>query len=329
MKLFRLAAALVLVPMGAFAQCAGSNLIDALSPEARHDLTIATDAQPFARGNLWQATKGETTVTIIGTYHIDDPRHDATLNRISPMLQTATTLLVEAGPEEESALKKAVIRDPGLMLITEGPSLLEQLTPTEWDELSTAMTARSIPPFMVAKFKPWYVSVMLGMPPCAIDAVKLENGLDKRIIEFARERELPVKALEPYDTVFKMFGQMTAEDQINMIRSTLIFEDQTEDFSFTLAEAYFAEDSRTMWEFMRKISATVPGYTPEKAKAEFDRMEEVLMTARNRAWIPVIEQAAGNGPVFVAFGALHLSGEAGVLNLLQQNGWTVKRLPLS
>ena len=50
--------------------------------------------------------------------------------------------------------------------------------------------------------------------------------------------------------------------------------------------------------------------------------------ARNRAWIPVLTGAASKGPVFAAFGALHLSGQDGVLNLLQREGFTLEELKL-
>jgi uncharacterized protein YbaP (TraB family) len=79
---------------------------------------------------------------------------------------------------------------------------------------------------------------------------------------------------------------------------------------------------------MRDESRSLPGYTPERIDAEFARMEELLMAARNRAWIPVLTDAAAAGPVFAAFGALHLSGEDGVLNLLQAEGFTLEELPL-
>jgi uncharacterized protein YbaP (TraB family) len=57
-------------------------------------------------------------------------------------------------------------------------------------------------------------------------------------------------------------------------------------------------------------------------------MEASLMTERNRAWIPVIEAAAAEGPVLAAFGALHLSGNDGVLALLERRGFTLERLDL-
>jgi uncharacterized protein YbaP (TraB family) len=61
------------------------------------------------------------------------------------------------------------------------------------------------------------------------------------------------------------------------------------------------------------MSYDMPGYTRAEVDAEFAKMEQILIADRNRAWIPVLTGAAQEGPVFAAFGALHLSGEAGVL----------------
>jgi uncharacterized protein YbaP (TraB family) len=95
----------------------------------------------------------------------------------------------------------------------------------------------------------------------------------------------------------------------------------------TLTAAYFAEESRLIWEFLRDISYGLPGMTRAAVDSEFAAMEEALMSSRNRAWIPVIEQAAAQGPVFAAFGSLHLSGREGVLALMERGGWTLERLP--
>jgi uncharacterized protein len=113
-----------------------------------------------------------------------------------------------------------------------------------------------------------------------------------------------------------------------MIDATLAVDDRAEDYSATLADSYFAGESRMIWEYMRDESYALPGYTRDQIDAEFARMEEALMITRNRAWIPVLTEAATRGPVFAAFGALHLSGEEGVLNLLQEEGFTLEQLPL-
>ena len=241
----------------------------------------------------------------------------------------ASVVLVEAGPEEEKALKAQIARDPSTMVITEGPLLNQQLPPEVWAQLSDAMSARGIPAFMTAKFKPWYVLTLLSIPPCAMLQMTSEpEGLDRLVIKAAQEAGVPVRALEPYDTLFKIFGNLTEAELTEMLVSTLAIEPQGEDYFTTLVDGYFAGESRAAWELMRFISYDMPGYTHAEVDAEFARMEEIVAASRNRAWIPVLTEAASKGPVFAAFGALHLSGQDGVLNLLQKQGFTLEELKL-
>ena len=309
------------------AQCEGENLIAALPAAQMADLRAATDAVPYPVGNFWRATRGTQIVHVIGTYHFDDPRHAATMAKLDPLIAQSTTVLVEAGPREEAALIDRMAADPSVLLITEGPTLPEILPPEDWKILSDAVRERGIPPFMAAKFRPWYLSMLLGIPACQMATAAESRGLDGMVIDAAEAVGVPVKALEPYDTLFGLFETMSAEDQVSMIQSTLALGAEGEDFAITLADSYFAEEGRMIWEFMRMRTLDMPGYTPERVEAEFATMETVLMTDRNRNWIPVILAEADNGPVVAAFGALHLSGPLGVLSLLAAEGFTLTRLP--
>lgn len=310
------------------AQCVGKNLIAAMSPDDRAVLDAVTAASPYPVGNYWRATKGDQAITLIGSYHFDDPRHAATMAALTPLIAAATTVLVEAGPEEEKALKAEIARNPGLMIITSGPTLVDQLPAEDWAALTTAMRSRNIPAFMAAKFQPWYISVMLGVPPCAMVQAATSKGLDGKIIDAAIAAKVPIKALEPFDTVFGIFGGLSNLDQLSMIHSSLAMEEFGTDYAITLADTYFSQDSRMIWEFTKLQSLAVPGAIPDQVNAEFARMEEALMATRNRSWIPVIETAAKDGPVFAAFGALHLSGKDGVLALLEREDFTLERLTI-
>lgn len=330
--LLRLALTVVFLALQALAplraQCVGENLLATLPAEERARLEAMVDQVPFPRGNFWRATRGGQVVHLMGTYHFDDPRHAATLTTLSPFIAQAGTVLVEAGPDEERALQSHLAKDPSLMMITEGPTLLEQMDPGEWEALKQARAERGIPGFIAAKMQPWYANLMLAIPTCAVPQAQDMRGLDGMIIKAATDAGIPVQALEPYDTLFSLFDQMQQGDQIAMMKTTLALDPIADDMAATLTEAYFAEDSRLIWDFMRERSYTLPGMTRAKVDDEFAKMEAILMVARNRAWIPVIEDAAAKGPVFAAFGALHLSGEDGVLNLLQSQGFTLERLPL-
>jgi uncharacterized protein YbaP (TraB family) len=325
----RILALIALVPLtmlaalSAQAACVGQNVFDTMPVAERAALRTATDAVPFGSGNFWTATRGDAVVHLAGTYHLDDPRHDGLMADLTPVVDAAATVLVEAGPDEEAALLDLLARDPSVVFITEGPTLLEQMAPADWQRVAGAMEARQIPAFMAAKFQPWYLSMMLSIPPCALEDMASPNGLDHRVMAAAQAAGVPVRALEPYDTLLSVFGAMSGLDQIDMIMTSLAMEPRAEDFGLTMADLYFRGENRLIWELMRAEALKLPGYTPERVAAEFALMEEALMDSRNRAWIPVIEDAATEGPVLAAFGALHLSGEAGVLNLLAQNGWTV------
>ena len=325
-RLLALLSTLLVLTTPLQAQCVGKNLITALPPADRAVLDALTAQVPHPVGNHWRATKGDQTITLIGSYHFDDPRHAATMAALTPLIVAAKTVLVEAGPEEEAALKAQLARDPSLRIITEGPTLIDQLPAEDWAALTTAMRARGVPAFMAAKFQPWYISVMLGIPPCAMAQAATSKGLDGQIIDAATTADVPIKALEPFDTVFKIFGSLSNADQMSMIHSTLAMEPLGTDYAITLADTYFSQDTRAIWEFTRLQSLALPGATPDQVNGEFARMEEALMASRNRAWIPVIEAAAIKGPTFAAFGALHLSGKDGVLALLERQGFTIERL---
>lgn len=313
----------------ALAQCAGRNLFKDMAPDRLAEIQAATDAVPFARGNFWRATRGEEIITIAGTYHFDDPRHAPNIAALAPLITAASTVLVEAGPDEEKALMQKMAREPQTMIITEGPTLNQSLPPEVWQPLSEAMTNRGIPSFMAAKFQPWYVLTLLSIPPCAMATMtEKPKGLDGAVIDTALAAGVPVRGLEPFDALFKIFGTITPEELKELLVSTLAIEDMSEDYFTTLVDSYFAGESRSSWELMRFASYDTPGYTRDQIDADFARMEEIVASSRNRTWIPVLTGAAADGPVFAAFGALHLSGEDGVLNLLKKEGFTIEPLAL-
>lgn len=308
------------------AGCVGQNLITALPTEQRMALQAAADAVPFARGNLWQATKGAQVITLIGTYHLDDPRHAATMARLVEPMATAAALLVEAGPAEEAALRADIARNPDRVATADGPALRDALSEEDWLRLSDALRSRGIAPVFAARMQPWYLSSLLAIPPCQYADTTREMGLDRRLMALAANRALPIIALEPYDTVFAVFDSFTASDQIRMLVQTLDAAAVDDDMAITLSDSYFSGQNRLFWEYTHLQLMTLSGATRTEADQQIALLEEVMITRRNRAWMPVITAAAARGPVVVAFGALHLPGRDGVLNLLAADGWRVLAL---
>lgn len=330
-----IASFLIAAPGFATAQdCVGQNLLDQLPAEKRAQIDAAVADVPYHRGLLWQATKGDQHITLVGTYHFQDPRHQAMLDRLKPALDDAAILMVEAGPEEEAKLTEALSTNPALTVVVDGPTLPERLSDEEWDILSDAMDARGIPAFLAAKMQPWYVSMMLGISPCMIRSASNEgqvNGLDRMLVAEAKARDLPVRALEPWDTVFSLFSDLTPAQEEEMIRATLPAAQYADDYAVTMADAYFDADVWTIWEFGRFDAYENSDLSREQVDEQLALAKTKLMDNRNASWIaPLIlaaeAAAARNKGVVAGFGALHLPGDQGVLQLLQAQGWRVQRL---
>lgn len=315
------------------ADCVGTNLIEAMPPDQRAEIEAAVADIPYHDGLLWRASKGKARMMLVGTYHFGDPRHQAMMDRIEPALAEADLLLVEAGPEEEARLTRALTEDPGLMVAATGPTLPERLPPEDWQALAAAMADRGTPSVVTAKLRPWYVAMMLGISPCMMRAMadgQQAAGLDHLLVDRAEALDVPVRALEPWDTVFTLFDAMTPQQEIDMIRASLPAASYADDYAVTLTDAYFAGDVWQIWEFGRFDAYRNSGLSRQAVDEQMDLAQTQLMDRRNQSWIAPLtaaaEDAAGRGKGVVAgFGALHLPGEQGVLRLLEDRGWTIQR----
>lgn len=323
---FFLAVILLLLPASLWAACGGTDLRTTLPAENRARIESLIAAAPFGEGNHWIARRGGRTVHVIGTLHFSDPRMDQIAADLAPVIAEADTLLLEASPSDKAAFENEMGRTPSLMLITEGPSLIDRLPPEEWDELADTVRSQGIPPWMAAKMRPWFLAVSMAIPPCLRQAKDIQNGLDMRLGNLAEAAGVPVRSLEDPMAVIRMMDAHPLEDQVRQLRAYISMLGSGEDYFFTTSESYFDEQALFALHLSEQQFLDSSTLTPAESEALWAESMAGLLTLRNRAWIPVIEAAEGDR-IVVAAGALHLPGEDGVLNLLQQQGYSLERAP--
>ena len=317
----------LLVTHPARAACAGNDLRPTLGPEEQARLQTALDDMPFANGNHWKATKGDATLHLIGTMHLADPRLDAPLARLQSVIERADLLLLEMTSEDEKALQDRLTTDPSLLLMPDA-TLPDLLSESQWDQMSEALNARGLPPFMAARFQPWYVSVILAVPPCANAMDLSAGGLDARLEDIAKTQGIPRAALEDVQTIFSAFADQPRDIQIDMMLSALVDPAINEDLFATLLASYFDEAPAEGWAVSAILAERYSPIPSDTAAEIFATMEKELLIDRNHAWIPVLLDAANRHDTIVAaFGAAHLPGRDGVLALLQAEGFALERLP--
>lgn len=236
-----------LLPLPALALCNGAGFVDDLSPADQAELRAMADATPFGEGLYWQATRDGANVTILGTMHLPDPRHDAIVAMARPRLEAAE---------------------------------------------------------------------MSG-----------DAGLDVMLMDVAAAQNIPVAPLEPWQDMFALISGGTTAEQIEVLEMSLLSPALQDAMVTELTNRYFSGETAIGWHMARFAVPLMPNMTLAQFDASMEEFEEALLWGRNRAWIPVIETAATtHDRVFIGFGAAHLIGEEGVLNLLAQNGWTISPL---
>ena len=312
------------------ADCEGPVAFDALPESDKTALMNKAQTVRFAEGLLWKAEKDGITSYIVGTLHFYDPRHETTMERVTPLLQQTEQLFVEFNKPDENGMKTYLAENSGAYLINEGPSLIDRLGEENWAKLSVKLAERNMPGFMAARFQPWFLGITLSVPNCAIvDLRKGRLGLDKRVEQTAGDLGIPVHSLDIWDKLLPLLAGDPIDQQVEDMKwgLSLDLDDLGSDKS-TVA-LYFREQVQLAWAFTwHRIAKTAPEHRAKISKM-FSQVEKKLIIGRTRDWMDKLTPALSKSPTFVAVGAMHLPGDDGVLALLQRQGFTITRLPLS
>jgi len=313
-------------PAESQARCDGRDLITALPAPERRTLESRAAAQPHAEGLLWRASRGNTRITLFGTYHYQHRKTGAHLDRLKPMIEAAQTVYLEMSPQDQSTFRKQLAEDPSTMFITQGETLPDLLGPEDWQDFAAEMEKRQIPSVVAAKFKPLWAAMMLGVGPCeARNGAMTGAGIDKLIGDAAASLGTPNRSLEDFRAILGMLDSFPMDEQLDMIRLFFAWTGNPDDMAFTLRQRYLEQRIALIWAYSRKVSLESGG---DRAAQDFARFEELLLTRRNAEWIDLLTRATGER-LFVAVGAAHLPGDSGVLRLLEQAGYSVTRLPFA
>lgn len=314
---------LLLCPGLAGAACEGENLIEALTEERHAAMAQAVSRAPYPVGNFWRAERPGSTVHVLGTLHIPDPRHATIIDDVEAAIRSADLVILEVTRETEHELQSVMVNRPEIAIITQGPSLIDLMGEKDWEPVAQALAERGIPPFMGAKFQPWLLMIILSLPSCALeDMASGELGLDGQVEAIARDAEIPLAELDELDALIDLLDAGTLEEQIEMLRFTVAAPIDQAAVQATMTESYFAGRHREIWEFNRLLAEETadPGI--------FAQMEAQLLDARNDAWAAKLPPMLDGQNSVIAVGAAHLSGGTGVLRTLERMGYSLTRLPL-
>lgn len=304
--------------------CGTEDLIQTLTEEERARLDRLVAPHPYAEGSLFRAVKGNDSAIVVGTIHIPDSRLAAIAETVRPHVEGADLLILEATSEQQSGVQALATRKPDMFFLTEGPTLIDLLTEDEWASVTERLSALGIPSFLAAKFQPWYLSMTLAIPPCAMTLMQSgEKGLDFQLEAIALDADVPLATLDDAEALLRLFADEPLERQLDGLRITLETQQSGDAATSTLIEGYFDGRIRETWEFVR---IQLDRSDIEDAEAMFDEINQTLLIDRNENWERQFPDLISGKDVVIAVGAAHLSGESGVLRALERAGYSITPL---
>ena len=317
---------LLILPISVHAACEGRDLRADMSTQAKEELQRAVEGVPYPDGNHWIATKGDTVLHLIGTLHINDPRMGAVIDRLTPALSEVDAFYFEVTQDEMNVFEQNLAKDLSPVLITSGPTLIDLLPEEDWAALSAALAERGIPGWMGAKMRPWFIGMMLGVPPCLIEDPDAQYGMDARLADVATEYGIPQYSLERIEDVMAMFDSYSLEEQVqSLIRLSGALQGNDDQLA-TMANAYLEEKHAEIIQLARLQGMEQSGLDPDAFDAEWQGFEQNLLVQRNTYWMEHILSISDQTAV-IAVGAGHLSDHHGLLKLLEQAGYSLSRAP--
>lgn len=240
---------------------------------------------------------------IFGTFHLlcaDDLQLPDTLQSI---IHQSKQVFFEIKMDDPDMYRKV----QKIIVMKDGHKLNDFISAKDYDSLSAFFQNKTkIPLNFVATYKPYLLVPLLYQSMLGCTPIAFELELQK----ISKKDSTPVYGLETVEFQMQLFDSIPYEQQAKMLLKNLYeFEQSKKDLQKMVAV------------YKRKNIEEIKNSV--KNDKDFNKYEEVLLTSRNRNWIPLIANAAYLMPSFFAVGAGHLGGENGVLNLLQQKGYTI------
>ena len=312
----------------ALALCAGTDLRPVLArevPGAAATIAREAAATPNGEHRLWRVTAPNGAVGhLYGTMHVSDPAVVALSPEAEAAYDGAGIVVIETTDVlDEQAMAAGLLARPDLMAFTDGTDLLDRMDDAEEAMLARALKGRGLSLAAVKSLKPWILSGMIALPACESGDSFLDLDLARDAVNAGRD----VRGLETAIEQMEAMASVPMEVHVDaLLGSAMLGEDGLVDAFHTMGRLYAEGRIGEIWPTLQAISAYLaPG--AEMDPAAMVAFEEAVITERNRLMAeraaPILAEDAAGG-AFVAVGALHLPGEAGLVARLRDTGHTVE-----
>ncbi|KXF79861.1 TraB/GumN family protein [Enterovibrio coralii] len=261
-------------------------------------------ANVIAEPTVWQAQRGELNFVLMGSVHMGKPS-------FYPLPQEIT----DAFSDSEGLIVEADLFNDTQFTVPAGEASKTFLNAQEQVTLNNIAKDVSLPPIALQNMPPWQAAMAIQQAQTQQLGLEPQLGIDVHFLTLAQQKNIPIIALETVQEQLDFISSMR-DDGLPLLLDTLNHWEESQEIMPCMIDAWEAGDSHALTDVV------------DEMMEESGELEEVIITDRNRRWAETLSNTEhfSQGVYTVVVGALHLYGNEGLLDLLEDDGFTVKAL---
>ena len=306
--------------------CDGKNALDEIKAKdaaAYARIRTAADAAKNGKNVLWKIDSEEfpdrPASYLYGTLHLSDER----LFAFGPHIEEALSVSqrIATGGEDMSPARLLEAFSVMHETLVEGKAArLETLLARPEAERANVVLARTeMAKDLQPRVRPWVVLALNTQSKC--EAERLHQGKltqDGELERLAENRGVGSFGLETAEMQLGALAAIPDDAQVSLLKANLASHDRIDDQTEALVQLYLAHDLGALWPLQMEL-AKMHGADPKA----LDTYRHTVVDVPNARMRDRAMMHLAQGGVFFAVGAVHLSGDKGLVELLRSEGFKI------
>lgn len=283
-----------------------------------------TDGTTPASGLLfWEVTSpdGTETMYLLGSIHVADdsiyPMPEVVMNAY----QSSDLLAVEADilayEQDQEAISRLTMR----FFYTDGTTIRDHLPADLYEQAKTRLTDAGLYAEAYDWVHPFLWNSLLDQIVTDASELDAEHGVDRHFLELAHQSGKRIFEIESVEEQYNVFLGFSDELWTALIGEMLATEPEAQ--MADLRDMYDLWKSGNVDAFTAYCETDMDGLSVEE-RALYEAYNDAVLTQRNLGMTQTALDLLQSGETcFLIVGAAHMVGETGLVESLQQFGYTV------
>jgi len=186
-------------------------------------------------------------------------------------------------------------------------TISDLVTEEEYQLIEKFFEDKGLPMVLLERVKPMFLYAMLSG-----DMFSEATSYELQLWEKAQTQNKKTDGLETAEFQMSIFDSIPYPVQAKLLVQSIKDNQQTDKDYEQMIELYKKEEIQKLYDLIMNETQ------------DFESFNEIMVFQRNKNWIPKIEKLIAAESVFFAVGAGHLAGNEGVIQLLKNQGYSLK-----